>query len=161
MSIEAVCYTREGALRKVIELLQKNYEAYLKAYLVSYNHEARELIKRIALEELGFKCALEKALLGETISFQADAAQDEIIVKLPSDLKKDALDENSTPQDVLLYAINNKKCSVVFYATMAFQCAEAPMEHLFKKLLKEETVHLAHLKELYESSHADKTGVSP
>jgi len=57
------------------------------------NHEARELIKRIALEELGFKCALEKVLLGETLSFQADAAQGEIIVKLPSDLKKDALDE--------------------------------------------------------------------
>ena len=152
MEMEAVCYTREGALRKVIELLQKNFEAYLKAYHLSNDQQARELIKQLALEEIDHKCILEKALFGETISFHDDTAKDELIVKLPHNLKEKPLDENSTPPDVLLYAINEKKRSVVFYATMAFNCADAPMEHLFKKLLKEETNHLSRLEKLYENT---------
>ncbi len=78
-----------------------------------------------------------------------------MIVKLPHTLEEKQLDENSTPTDVLIYAINNLKRSVVFYATMSFNCAEAPMEHLFKKLLKEETNHLARLEKLYEQTYLE------
>ena len=153
MEMEAVCYTREGALRKVIELLQNSFESYLKAYKLSNNQPARELIKQLALEEIDHKCALEKALFGETFSLHNNPAKDDVIVNLPHNLEEKLLDENSTPPDVLLYAINNKKRSVVFYATMAFNCSEAPMEHLFKKLLKEETNNLSHLEKLYNDTY--------
>jgi len=152
MEMEAVCYTREGALRKAIELLQKSFESYLKTYKLSNNQQSRELIKQLAIEEIDHKCALEKALFGETFSFHDVTAKDEVIVKLPHTLEEKQLDENSTPTDVLIYAINNLKRRVVFYATMSFNCAEAPMEHLFKKLLKEETNHLARLEKLYEQT---------
>jgi rubrerythrin len=155
MEMEAVCYTREGALRKVIELLQKSLESYLKAYKLSNDQQARDLIKHLVLEEIDHKCALEKALFGETISFHDNTAKNEVTVKLPHNLKEKPLDENSTPSDVLIYAINNKKRSVVFCATMAFNCADAPMEHLFKKLLKEETNHLARLEKLYEHTYLE------
>ena len=155
MEMEAVCYTREGALRKAIELLQKSFESYLKTYKLSNDQQSRELIKQLALEEIDHKCALEKALFGETFSFHDVTAKDEVIVKLPHNLEEKPLDENSTPPDVLIYAINNKKRSVVFYATMAFNCADAPMEHLFKKLLKEETNHLARLEKLYEQTYLE------
>jgi len=153
MEMQEICYTREGALRKAIELMQKSIESYLKAYKLSHDPQTRELIKQVALEEIDHKCALEKALFGETFSFHDDTAKDEVIVKLPHHREEKTLDENSTPADVLLYAITDKKRSVVFYATMAFNCADAPMEHLFKKLLKEETNHLARLEKLYESNY--------
>ncbi len=151
--MQEICYTREGALRKAIELLQKSIENYLQAHKVSNDHQARELIKQLALEEINHKCALEKALFGETFSFHDDAVKDEVIVKLPRHQEDKPLGEDSTPADVLLFAIHNKKRSVVFYATMAFNCADAPMEHLFKKLLKEETNHLARLENMYESNY--------
>ncbi len=65
-------------------------------------------------------------------------------------LQEKPLDENSSPQDVMVYAIHDEKRSVDFYGQMVTQCAGAPMQELFSKLHQEEMVHLAKLEETYE-----------
>jgi rubrerythrin len=65
-------------------------------------------------------------------------------------LQKKPLDANSSPQDVMVYAIHDEKRSVEFYKQMATQCGGAPMAEIFSKLQQEEAIHLARLEETYE-----------
>lgn len=151
MEREDVCYTRGAALKKAIELEQESVDAYRKAYLFAKDSRVKDLVKELALEELEHKYTLEKAFFEEAVSLHEAEGNMGPSMKFSLLLKKKPLSEDSTPQDVLIHAIHDKKRAVDFYEKLAEHCAGAPMEGMYKKLQKDETGHLTRLEELYES----------
>jgi len=150
MENSAVCYTKDAALKMAIELEHDSFETYLKAYKLSHDLRAKTILKELALEELEHKYMLEKAFFEEAVSLHDEGAEAIPGMQLTSFLATKPLDENSTPQDVMIYAIHEEKRSVDFYDKMAHQCSGAPMAPLFTRLYKDESGHLARLEALYE-----------
>ena len=67
MENEEICYTRDIALEKAIEMEMKSYQAYKEAYLKILDSRVKDLVKNLALEELDHKHILEKAYFEETV----------------------------------------------------------------------------------------------
>ena len=153
MGQEEVCYTKDAALTRAIEIEQQSFAIYLRAYKISHDRSARQLIRELALEELEHKYLLEKAFFEETVVLHDIGQDDKPVMKLALFLKEKPLNENSTPQEVLIYAIHEEKRSVEFYEKMATQCEGAPMAPMFKRLHKDESGHLARLEDLYEKMY--------
>ena len=55
MGNDDVCYTREVALEKAIEMEMKSFENYKKAYMKIREPRVKNLVKDLALEELTHK----------------------------------------------------------------------------------------------------------
>jgi len=148
--MDAVCYTFEGAFEKAIEQERHSFETYRQALKMVEDSQAEMLLKELALEELEHKHTLQKALITETVALHDKGESTGPTMNLTYFLQEKPLDPNSSPQDVMVYAIHDEKRSVDFYKQMATQCGGAPMEKLFSKLQQEETIHLARLEETYE-----------
>lgn len=148
---EEVCYTREGAIQKAIEMEQQSYEVYRKAYGIINDRRAKDLVKELALEELEHKSTLEKAFLEEEVALHDTGMQEGPSMKMTMLLQEKPLDTSSSAQDVMIYAIHEEKRSVDFYGKMAQLCGGAPMEKMFQRLQDDESKHLARLEEMYES----------
>jgi rubrerythrin len=148
---EEVCYTREGAIEKAIEMEKESFDVYRRAYEMVEDKRARDLVKELALEELEHKYTLEKAYLEEEIALHDAGLEEGPSMELTMLLQIKSLDEDSTSQDVMIYAIHEEKRSVDFYGKMAQACVGAPMESMFRRLQQDEGKHLASLEELYES----------
>ncbi len=149
--MEEVCYTREAALEKAIEVEQGSFDIYLKAYSLVQDRHARDLIKEIAFEELEHKHTLEKAFFEEGVALHDADIDEGPSMWLTLFLREKPLDSASTPQDIIIYAIHDEKRSIEFYEKMAHLCAGAPMEKLFSRLCRDENNHLTRLEKLYES----------
>lgn len=149
--MEAVCYTLEAAIEKAIEHEQHSFDVYRKALKIVKDPQARVVLEEMAQEELEHRHTLEKALIGEIAALHDQEESTGPTMNLSYFLQEKPLDENSSPQDVMVYAIHDEKRSVDFYKQMATQCEGAPMAELFSKLQQEETIHLARLEEAYES----------
>jgi rubrerythrin len=150
MENEEVCYTRDVALEKAIEMEMKSYQAYKEAYLKILDSRVKDLVKNLALEELDHKHILEKAYFEETVVLHQEGMAETPSMQLSLMLQEKPLGEDADDQEVMTHAIHDKKRLVDFYKNMMTQCAGAPMEDMFKKLTKEEKNHLARLEELYE-----------
>ena len=148
--MEAVCYTLEAALEKAIEQEQRSFEIYRRALQIVKDPSARKLLKELAEEELEHRHALEKALVGETVSLHDEKEKAGPTMDLTLFVQEKPLDENASPQDALAFAMHDEKHSVDFYQQMATQCGGAPMEKVFSRLQKDEMKHLARLEETYE-----------
>ncbi len=151
MNREEVCYTREGAISKAVDMESKSFAGYLRAYQKIRERSARELAKELALDELEHKYTLEKALFEETVALHEKGQKEGPLMKLAMLLEEKPLGPNATDQDLLIHAIHEEKRAVDFYTAMASQCVGAPMEALFKGLAADEESHLARLETLYES----------
>lgn len=151
MEREDVCYTRETALQKAIEMESDSFETYKMAYSKVEDSRAKGLVKELALDELEHKYLLEKAFFEETIALHDANLSEGPSMNLSVLLEEKPLDANSTDQDVMIHAIHEEKRAVDFYKSMAQECGDAPMERMFKKLYQDEERHLANLEELYES----------
>ena len=150
MEHEEVCYTREVALEKAIEMEMKSFQTYKEAYLKILDPRIKDLVKNLALEELEHKHILEKAYFEETVVLHQEGTAEGPSMKLSLMLQERPLGEDADDQEVMIHAIHDKKRLVDFYQNMATQCAGAPMESMFKKLTKEEKNHLARIEEMYE-----------
>jgi len=150
MENENVCYTREVALEKAIEMERESFQAYKEAYLKILEPRIKQLVKELALEELEHKYILEKAYFEETVSLHDEGLSAGPSMKLTLMLQERPLGEDADDQEVMIHAIHDKKRSVDFYQKMTAQCAGAPMEKMFKTLSVQEEQHLARLEEMYE-----------
>lgn len=148
--MEPVCYTLEGALEKAIEEEKQNLKFYREALKKVEDPHARAILKDLANDELEHSHALERALLGEAIVNLDTGKPAGPSMELTYFLEKKTLSENSTAQDVMIYAIHEEKRSVDFYRQMANHCKGAPMGELFSKLHQQEMSHLTKLEETYE-----------
>ncbi len=151
MESQDVCYTREVALEKAIEMEAKSFDAYRSAYLGADERRAKDLLRDLALDELKHKYTLEKAFFEETILLHESGSASGPTMKLALLLEEKPLGRNPSQQDILVHAIHDEKRAVDFYMAMAGQCVGAPMEGMFKTLAGDEEGHLARLEELYES----------
>jgi rubrerythrin len=151
--MEAVCYTLELALEKAIEGEQHSFDVYRRAMKKVKDPQAKRLVRDLALEELEHRYILEKALVGETATLHDKAEATGPSMNLTYFLKEKTLDENSSAQDVMIYAIHDEKRTIEFYDQMSSQCQGAPMAELFSKLKQQETVHLTKLEEAYEKAY--------
>jgi len=148
--MEPVCYTLEGALEKAIENEQHSIGVYRHALKAVKDQQTRMILKDLGLEELEHKHTLEKALLGEAIALHAKEEATGPSMNLTEILHEKPLSDQSTPQDVMIYAIHDEKRTVEFYKEMASHYSGAPMESVFSKLQKQEMIHLTKLEEAYE-----------
>lgn len=151
MENEEVCYTKEVALEKAIEMEMKSFQTYKEAYLKIREPRVRDLVKDLALEELEHKYILEKAYFEETVALHEEDAKEGPSMKLSLLLKEKALEDDADDQDVMIHAIHDEKRAVDFYKKMAEQCGGAPMEEMFKRLFQDEEAHLVRLEDLYET----------
>jgi rubrerythrin len=151
METEAVCYTREAALEKAIEMETKSFQVYKEAYLRTTDRRARDLLKDLALDELRHKYTLEKAFFEETVMLHDSGYQKGPTMKFDLLLEEKPLTDQADEQDVFIYSIHEEKRAVDFYRNMAQQCSGAPMEEMFRRLCEDEEGHLTRLEELYES----------
>ncbi|MBW2608922.1 MAG: ferritin family protein [Deltaproteobacteria bacterium] len=151
METENVCYTQEVALEKAIEMETKSFEAYRNAYFRIKESRTRDLLKDLALDELKHKYILEKALFEDAVMLDSSGKDEGPSMNLSIMLKEKPLSENSTDQDVMIFAIHEEKRAMDYYGKMAEQCTGAPMAEMFKELYKDEENHLARLETLYES----------
>jgi rubrerythrin len=148
---EEVCYTKEVALKKAIEMEMKSVQTYKEAYLRIREPRVKDLVKNLALEELEHKYILEKAYFEETVALHEEGMKEGPSMKLSLLLKEKPLEDDADDQDVMIHAIHDEKRAVDFYKKMAEQCGGAPMEEMFKRLYQDEEAHLVRLEELYES----------
>lgn len=151
MENEEVCYTREVALEKAIEMEMKSFQTYKGAYLKIREPRVKDLVKDLALEELEHKYILEKAYFEDTVALHEEDAKEGPSMKLSLLLKEKALEDDADDQDVMIHAIHDEKRAVDFYKKMAEQCGGAPMEEMFKRLFQDEEAHLVRLEDLYET----------
>jgi rubrerythrin len=151
MENEEVCYTREVALEKAIEMEMKSFQTYKEAYLKIREPHVKDLVKDLALEELEHKYILEKAYFEETVTLHEEGMKEGPSMKLSILLKEKPLEDDADDQDVMIHAIHDEKRAVDFYKKMAEQCSGAPMEEMFKRLYQDEEAHLVRLEEVYES----------
>jgi rubrerythrin len=150
METEDVCYTLEAGLEKAIDMETRNFATYRDAYRRIQSGRVKALVKENALAALEHRYALEKAFFEETVALQ-DSGGSSTVMNLAVMLADQTLDADATEQDVMIHAIHSTKRIVDFYRGMATQCSGAPMEGLFRRLLEEESDHLAGLESLYES----------
>jgi rubrerythrin len=151
MENEEVCYTREVALEKAIEMEMKSFQTYKEAYLKIREPHVKDLVKDLALGELEHKYILEKAYFEETVTLHEEGMKEGPSMKLSILLKEKPLEDDADDQDVMIHAIHDEKRAVDFYKKMAEQCSGAPMEEMFKRLYQDEEAHLVRLEEVYES----------
>ena len=151
MKNEEVCYTREFALEKAIELEIQSFQTYKEAYLKISDPHVKDLVKDLALEELEHKYILEKAYFEETVALHDENMKEGPSMKLSLLLQEKPLEEDADDQDVMIHAIHDEKRTVDFYKKMAEQCGGAPMEEMFKRLYQDEEAHLVRLEEVYEN----------
>ena len=151
MATEEVCYTRESALEKAIEMERISFEAYKEAYLKVKDRRAKDLLRDLALDELKHKYTLEKAFFEDIVLLHDTGAKEGPSMNLALLSAQKTLDESSTDQDVMIYAIHDEKRAVDFYKGMAEQCEGTPMRPMLMRLYEDELNHLAQLEKIYES----------
>jgi rubrerythrin len=151
MAREEVCYTREVALEKAVEMETKSFESYRNSYFTIQDRRAKELVKELALDELEHRYILEKSFFEEIVALHEAGLSNGPSMKLTLMLQEKPLHPSASEQEVMIHAIHEEKRAVDFYSNMAQQCGGAPMEKIFERLGKDEEIHLARLEELYES----------
>ena len=149
--MEDICYTREVALERAIDMESKSFRVYKDAYLKSRDRLAKDLLRDLALDELKHRYTLEKAFFEETVLLHDLGRSKGTTMNLNLPLDEKPLSESATAEDVMRYAINDEKRTVVFYRDMAEQCEGAPLAEMFKQLLQDEEDHLARLEQLYQN----------
>jgi rubrerythrin len=147
---EAVCYTYEGALEKAIEMETEGFRHYLNALRIVTNKGAREILKEAAMDELGHRVLLEKALLEGYLDTSSNMGRPVPTMNLGAFLVKKELRPESDAREALAYAIHMEKEAVEFYRRLAQGCAGAPMENVLERMLEDESRHLQTLEDMYE-----------
>ena len=118
---------------------------------------AKDLLRDLALDELKHKYTLEKAFFEETVLLHDLGRSEGTTMNLYLPLEEQPLSESATAEDVMRYAIQDEKRTVVFYRYMAEQCGGAPMEAMLKQLVQDEESHLARLEQLYQNLYMTET----
>jgi rubrerythrin len=103
---EEVCYTREGAIERAIEMEQESFRVYRKAYDLVEDRRAKKLVKEFALEELEHKYTLEKAFLEEEVALHDSGMDQGPSMQLTLLLQKKPIGPDSSAQDVMIYSMH-------------------------------------------------------
>ncbi len=137
-------------LQRAIRMEEDSYALYSTASGRLKDPAARTVLKDLASQELGHKQKLQ-ALLEGTLSWTARIGRPEKTLNIGEYLEAHPLTEDSSLQDVLIYAIKREEATGSFYGQMATLAVPGPEKQLFELLVREESEHKAALERVYET----------
>ena len=150
--MEDVCYTRETALEKAIQMEAASFEGFKRGYFTVRDRLAKDLLRDLALDELKHKYTLEKALFEDLVHLHESGVKEGPSMNFSLLFQEKPLNADASEQDVVVFAIHEKKRAIGFYASMGQQCLSAPMGDMFERLAEDERGHLVRLEAFYEKS---------
>jgi rubrerythrin len=110
---------------------------------------AKTLLEDLANQELGHRNALQHALKGGGL----ETSQGKKPVRdlhLSDHMVADEVGSQSTPQDIMLFAMKSEQASYDLYRTMADNYGGTELDPLFSKLAQDELRHKETLEREYE-----------
>lgn len=132
------------AIKKEIEA----YDLYSGIAKSSNNLAVQKLLEELANDELGHKEALEDLSRAEEIlNFDIEKVQD---LKLSDHLKSTTIDEDSSLQETLVFAMKEEKGAYELYTRMAKAAQTEKNTSVFQKLAQMELIHKNKLETLYD-----------
>ncbi|MHA2031934.1 MAG: ferritin-like domain-containing protein [Candidatus Kariarchaeaceae archaeon] len=124
------------------------YNLYSGIAKSSNNPAVKKLLKEIANDELGHKKALEDLSKAEEIlNFDIEKVQD---LKLSDHLQATTIDDDSSLQETLVFAMKEEKGAYELYMRMAKAAETEKNESVFQKLAQMELIHKNKLESLYD-----------
>ncbi|MHA1944540.1 MAG: ferritin-like domain-containing protein [Candidatus Hodarchaeales archaeon] len=124
------------------------YNLYSGIAESSNNSAVRKLLEEIANDELGHKKALEDLSRAEEIlNFDIEKVQD---LKLSDHLQATTIDDDSSLQETLVFAMKEEKGAYELYMRMAKVAETEKNESVFQKLAQMELIHKNKLETLYD-----------
>ena len=134
----------EFAIKKEIEA----YELYSSIAKSTNNQSVQKLLDELANDELGHKEALEDLSRAEDIlNFDIDKVQD---LKLSDHLQVTSIDEDSSLQETLVFAMKEEKGAYELYTQMSEAAETEKNATVFQKLAQMELIHKNKLETLYD-----------
>ena len=133
----------EAILKEAIQGEVESHELYTKAEALVESTHIKDLLRELALEELGHKVALEKMLADPDLrewqvrELQAAPIQD---YQISDHLVARPLQPNSSFQDVCIFAAQKEKESHELYRNMAAQ-SSGQTRDLLEAMAKDELRH--------------------
>jgi rubrerythrin len=146
------CYTFDAAMELAIKMEEESFRHYLEAIRIVKNKNAREILRGFALDELGHKQTIERAMVEGRMGDERELKRSVTTMGLDYVLVKKALSPDSDIREVMAYAIHLEKEAVDFYRRMSQGCAGAPMAGMFEKLLVDARRHIQAIEDLYEAN---------
>ena len=132
------------AIKKEIEA----YDLYSGIAKSSNSPAVKKLLEEIANDELGHKKALEDLSRAEEIlNFDLEKVQD---LKLSDHLQATTIDDDSSLQETLVFAMKEEKGAYELYMRMAKAAESEKNESVFQKLAQMELIHKNKLESLYD-----------
>ena len=150
--MQEYCMFFEEALKVAIKAEEDAFQTYYLASKKVQDKGAKVLLKELALDELEHKYKLEKALLEEEIEELGEGKVPEGFSFADYLVEEDKISEDSSLQDIYLYAITSEKKAIKFYTNLMNSCKGSKMSYLFEKLRDEEKKHLEKLEKDYEET---------
>ncbi len=132
------------AIKKEIEA----YNLYSGIAKSSNNLAVQKLLTELANDELAHRQALEDLSRAEEIlNFDIDKVQD---LKLSDHLQSTTIDEDSSLQETLVFAMKEEKGAYELYTRMSNAAETEQNVSIFQKLAQMELIHKNKLETLYD-----------
>jgi rubrerythrin len=110
---------------------------------------AKTLLEDLANQELGHQNALENARTGGRLEM-ATGKRSVSDLHLSDHMVAEEIGSQSTPQDIMLFAMKSEQASFDLYRVMADNYSGTELEELFSKLAQDELRHKETLEREYE-----------
>jgi rubrerythrin len=124
------------------------YDLYSGIAKNATNPAVKKLLEEIANDELGHKKALEDLSRAEEIlNFDIQKVQD---LKLSDHLQATTIDDDSSLQETLVFAMKEEKGAYELYMRMSKAAETEKNEEVFQKLAQMELIHKNKLESLYD-----------
>ncbi len=150
--MQEYCMFFEEALKVAIKAEEDAFQTYYMASKKVQDKGAKVLLKELAADELEHKYKLEKALLDEEVLELGEGNVHEGFSFSEYLVEENKISEDSSLQDIYLYAITSEKKAIKFYTNLMNACKGSKMSYLFEKLRDEEKKHLDKLERDYEET---------
>ncbi|MBN2090830.1 ferritin family protein [candidate division KSB1 bacterium] len=142
--------TIEDALNIAIQEEVKAYNLYIDTIEKVTNTGTKTMLNELAEQELGH----QKQLIGIIKNKKYENLGENVPADMPgitNFLLVSELQENATPQDVMIFAMMEEEKAMNFYTDLKNHFAGSELESIFKKLAAEEKGHKAKLENEYEA----------
>lgn len=139
----------EDALNRAIEMEKQSYSLYVGAQEIATYPESKQMLKELAEDEKRHRERLEKAKNSGEIS-QLGALQKVTDLGILNHVSESSLSQESTYQDILIFAGKREKETHDYYSEMASRLHNTATGGLFERLAQEELGHKAKIEREYE-----------
>lgn len=141
--------TIKNALRVAINEEVRAYNLYKKTSEKVKNAGSRQMLSELANEEMKHRKILEGIVVSENYKALGNKI-DQNRVGIAEFLEATELQENASPQEVLIFAMKEEEKALNFYNALKTDFAGTDLEEVFGRLATEEFGHKQKLEQEYE-----------